>query len=226
MLPILEVKGLRDGILITLGNGSWEELRAALLEHIEQQATFLHGARLAIDVGNHVLKAAELGSLRNEISERGITLWAVLSNSPITETTSQTLGLATRLSKPRPEMTNAKIDTKVHEGNNAMLIQKTLRSGYSIQHKGHVIILGDVNPGAEIIASGSIVIWGKLRGLVHAGAEGDENSTICALDVSPTQLRIAGKIATFPRQKRNVQPETIRLENGKVISETWEPKKK
>jgi septum site-determining protein MinC len=226
MQPTIEVKGIRDGILIILGEGRWEEVEATLLQHLDLQASFLQGARLALDVGNHVVKAAELGKLRNEISERGITLWAVISNSPVTEMTSQTLGLATRLSKPRPELTNAKIETKLQDGEQAILIQKTLRSGYSVQHKGHVIILGDVNPGAEIIASGNIIVWGRLRGLVHAGAEGNENCMVCALDLSPTQLRIAGHIASTPPQKRLIQPESARLVNGKVVSETWVPKKK
>jgi septum site-determining protein MinC len=226
MQPKIEIKGVRDGILVTFGEGSWDELKMALIEQLDQQANFLRGGKMAIDVGNQVIKAAELGSLRNEISERGISLWAVLSNSPVTETTAQTLGLATRLSKPRPEMTRSKIETRLNDGNNALLIQKTLRSGFSVHHPGHVIILGDVNPGAEIIASGSIVIWGRLRGLVHAGAEGDESSTVSALDLSPTQLRIAGQIAALTPQKRSSRPEIVRLLNGKVVSETWEPKKK
>jgi septum site-determining protein MinC len=226
MQPKIDVKGVRDGILVTLGGGSWDELKSALFEQLDQQANFLRGGRMAIDVGDQVIKAAELGSLRNEISERGIILWAILSNSPLTETTAQTLGLATRLSKPRPEMTRAKIETKLQDGNNALLIQKTLRSGFSVHHPGHIIVLGDVNPGAEIIASGSIVIWGRMRGLVHAGAEGDESSTVSALDLSPTQLRIAGQIAAFPPQKRSPRPETARLLNGKIVSENWEPKKK
>ncbi len=225
MQPRVDVKGIRDGVLITLGEGNWEDVEIALLEHLDNQANFLRGARLALDVGNQVLKAVELGRLRNEISERGMTLWAVLSNSPTTETTSQTLGLATRLSKPRPELTNARIETALHDGEEAILIQRTLRSGFSVQHKGHVIILGDVNPGAEIVASGNIVVWGRLRGLVHAGAEGNEKSIVCALDLSPTQLRIAGRIALSPTHKRVIQPETARLINGAVTSEIWESKK-
>jgi septum site-determining protein MinC len=226
----LDVKGLRDGILITIGEGSvgqipWEDLHTILLEHLDDQKEFLRGARLALDVGNQVLKAAELGQLRNEISERQITLWAVLSNSPTTETTAQTLGLATRLSKPRPELTSSKINTTIQGGEDAIFIQRTLRSGFSLQYPGHVIVLGDVNPGAEVIASGSVIVWGRMRGLVHAGAEGDEKACVCALDLSPTQLRIAGRIAISPKQKAKIQPEIARLINGQVMAELWDPKR-
>jgi septum site-determining protein MinC len=225
MHPKVDVKGIRDGILITLGEGSWEEIQAALLTHLDEQAAFLRGAKLAIDVGSQVLKAAELGRLRGEISEKGMFLWAVLSSSPTTEVTAQTLGLATRLSKPRPDLTAAKIDTALHAGEEAILMQRTLRSGFRVQFKGHIVVIGDVNPGAEIIASGSVVVWGRLRGLVHAGAEGNDQATVCALDLSPTQLRIAGKIAAPPQRRGKISPETAHLNNGQVVAESWEIKK-
>jgi len=225
MRPKVQIKGIREGLLVTLGEGSWDELQQALLEHMNQQAEFFQGARLALDVGNHILKVVEMGQLRNEISERGVSLWAVLSNSPTTEKTAQTLGLATRISKPRPGHIPSKPDTKLGSGEDAILVRRTLRSGFSLQHAGHVVVIGDVNPGAEIIASGNIVVWGRLRGLVHAGAEGNENALVCALDLSPTQLRIAGRIAVTPKRRGKTQPETARLHDGQVTAEPWVPKR-
>jgi septum site-determining protein MinC len=154
-----------------------------------------------------------------------LALWAVLSNSPTTVQTSQTLGLATRISKPRPDLTPARVDTHIQDGESAILVRRTIRSGFSIKHGGHVIILGDINPGAEVIAGGNIIVWGKLRGMVHAGAEGDTTAVVCALDLSPTQLRIAGQIAPAASRKGKPQPEIARMQNGVVVSETWNPKK-
>ena len=225
MRPKVQIKGIKDGLLVTLGEGSWDELEKALLEHLEQQGEFLRGARLALDVGSHVLKAAEMGRLRSAVSERHLALWAVLSESPTTEQTARTLGLATQLSRPRPEPAAVPIDTTVHTTESAVLVRKTLRSGFSLQHSGHVIVIGDVNPGAEIIASGDVVVWGKLRGLVHAGAEGEEGAVVCALDLSPTQLRIAGKIAVTPKRRGKPAPEMARLQNGQVVAEMWDPKR-
>ncbi|MCK5429663.1 MAG: hypothetical protein KAI94_09355, partial [Anaerolineales bacterium] len=88
MQPKVQIKGIRQGLLINLGDGDWDEVQAALFEHLDQQAEFLQGARLALDVGNHILKAVDLSQLRNTISERGLNLWAVLSNSPTTEQTA------------------------------------------------------------------------------------------------------------------------------------------
>jgi septum site-determining protein MinC len=224
--PRVQIKGIREGLLITLGEGPWPEVRAALLEHVEQQAEFLRGGRLILQVGNHILRAAELGQLRDTLSDRGLSLWAVLSNSPVTEQTAQTLGLATRINKPVPERTPAKSTETALAGEQAVLVRRTIRSGFSVQHHGHVIVIGDVNPGGEIIAGGDVVVWGRLRGMVHAGAEGDEKSVVCALDLSPTQLRIAGQIALTPKRRGKSRPEIARLSDGKVIAELWNPKEK
>jgi septum site-determining protein MinC len=224
-LPKVQIKGIREGLLVLPGEGSWEEVHQAILAQIDEQADFLKGGRLALDLGNHVLKAAEMGKLRDEISERGMLLWAVLSNSPTTERTAQALGLATRLSKPRPDRTTQPLETTLRGGEGAIVVRRTLRSGYSLQHSGHVVVIGDVNPGAEIIASGDVIVWGHLRGMVHAGAEGDEAAVVCALDLSPTQLRIAGHIAMTPQRRGKPQPEMARLADGQVVAENWDPKK-
>ena len=109
---------------------------------------------------------------------------------------------------------------------NSLLLHETLRSGRSVYHEGHVIIIGDVNPGAEIIAGGHVIVWGKLRGLVHAGAHGDSSAAICALALNPTQLRIADQIAIAPGEKRRRPlPEKVTLSDGQLVAEEWNAKR-
>jgi septum site-determining protein MinC len=84
------------------------------------------------------------------------------------------------------------------------VVERTLRSGFSVRHAGHVVVIGDVNAGAQVIAGGSVLVWGRMRGMVHAGADGNEKAVVCALDLSPTQLRIAGLIATTPQRKGKI----------------------
>ena len=229
MSPTVQIKGVREGLLITLGEGEWQEVYNTFFDHIDKQLDFLKGGKLFIDVGSQVLHAIELSRLRDAISERNITLWGVLSSSPTTEHTAQLLGLATRLSKPSRQTLfrdTVTADTSLQDGESAVMVRRTLRSGYSLKHAGNVVVIGDINPGAEIIAGGSVVIWGRLRGVVHAGAGGDDTASVCALDMSPTQLRIAGLIALAPDQHGKPQPETARLLNGKVIVEPWNRGKK
>jgi septum site-determining protein MinC len=78
----------------------------------------------------------------------------------------------------------------------------TLRGGQVLHHVGNIVVIGDVNPGAELIATGDIVVFGRLAGIAHAGAQGDENARIYAVDLAATQLRIATFIAADDGVKR------------------------
>ncbi len=221
--PQIKIKGIREGLLISMGEGEWSELEQALLLHIDEQGDFLKGAQITLEIGNQILKAADLGHLRDVLSERGVTLRAVLTHSPTTEIAAQDLGLATRLSKPIPDRSTLTLDTKL-TGDEAILVQRTLRSGHNINFIGHVVVIGDVNPGAEIVAGGNVVVWGRLRGTVHAGADGNQEAVICALDLSPMQLRIADQVSVAPSQNKKSQPEIARLVDNRVIAEPWNHK--
>ncbi len=99
---------------------------------------------------------------------------------------------------------------------------ETLRSGRSLRHDGHLIVIGDVNAGAEVIAGGDVIVWGKVRGLVHAGAYGDDSAVICALELTPTQLRISGKVAITPNDKRKKSvPEMALIREGQIVADPW-----
>lgn len=107
---------------------------------------------------------------------------------------------------------------------NTILVQRTLRSGQSVRYSGNVVILGDVNPGAEVAATGNIIVMGALRGVVHAGANGDETAVVMAFRLNPTQLRIANHI-TRPPDNETVDlefPEIARIKEGVVTIEAFQ----
>jgi septum site-determining protein MinC len=221
---LLQIKGVRDGLLITMDDASWEEQRAALIAHVDGQPSFFQGARLALDVATQVLHVNDLVEVRDQLSERGIFLWAVISESPTTEKTAQLLGLATRISKPRPEESRQFAVEDVGE-ETSLFLNRTLRSGTRIEFPGHVVVLGDVNPGAEIVAEGNVIVWGRVRGMIHAGSKGDRGAVICALDLSPTQLRIADQASAALDPRETPHPEMARInEDGKLQAESWSPK--
>ncbi|GAB4505135.1 MAG: septum site-determining protein MinC [Anaerolineales bacterium] len=219
----LQIKGLRDGLLITLASGEWKDLQDALLQQIEAQQPFFQGARVALDVGLQTLRVNELSALRDRLSEQGITLWAVVSESATTEKTAQLLGLATRISKPRPQ--EMQIHAPEIAGEEAALfIGRTLRSGTRIEFPGHVFVFGDVNPGAEIVAEGNVFVWGRVRGMIHAGSKGNTQAVIGALDLSPIQLRIADQVSATLRPQERPRPELASLsEEGKLQAIPWQP---
>ena len=109
-----------------------------------------------------------------------------------------------------------------------------LRSGQSIRHAGAVVILGDVNPGAQVISGGDVLVWGRLRGTVHAGAMGDARAIVAALDFEPVQMRIARHIAMTPKGVSNNpgywfwkrdsggKPEVARVIDNQIIVDPWD----
>jgi septum site-determining protein MinC len=102
--------------------------------------------------------------------------------------------------------------------------QSNLRSGQSIRYDGSVVVIGDVNPGAEIVANGNIIVMGSVKGMVHAGASGDDRCFVSALSLTPTQLRIANKITQIlPEEKgrktkteQPYKPAYAYIENGQL----------
>lgn len=225
MKPSLTVKGIQNGLLITLPAGEWSNVTDLLLSTVAAQDDFFRGARLAIQLDDRSLGAAELGSLRSALSEHEVTLWAILSTSKATQSAAADLGLSKDLESNRKKDDDLPVDTQL-PGEEAVLLQRTLRSGHSVRHPGHVIIIGDVNPGAEIIAGGHVVVWGRLRGMVHAGAAGEESAMVCALDLAPTQLRIAGHITVSPSRRGKPKPERAFIRDDQLIAEPWQTGRK
>jgi septum site-determining protein MinC len=218
---LIQIKGLRDGLLVSLAEADWEVQRSALLAQIDGQQTFFQGARLALEVGSQTLRVNELVELRDRLSERNVSLWAVISESATTEKTAQLLGLATRISKPHPEEAhNQEVPDLGDEA--ALFVNRTLRSGARIDFGGHVVVLGDVNPGAEVVAEGSVIIWGRLRGSVHAGAKGNEKAVVCALDFSPMRLQIAERALNNSDKKDTSKPLSAYIQNERVILQLWQ----
>jgi septum site-determining protein MinC len=218
----MEIKGIKEGILVTLEEQEWQEAKDALIGKIKEKGDFFKGAQLVFDVGNKVLSANELGEVCDLLMAHDVILHGVISKSLVTQKVAKEMGLVTKVEKPRlnSERQLKPLET-VFSGEPAVFIRRTLRSGFKVAYQGHVIVLGDVNPGAEIVATGSVIVWGRLRGTVHAGAEGDQAAVVCALDLSPTQLRIASKITTTPQEQVESKPEIASIVDGQIIAEPW-----
>ena len=92
----------------------------------------------------------------------------------------------------------------------------TVRGGQSLQQIGNIVVVGDVNPGAELVATGDILVFGALRGTAHAGAQGDSAARVVALELVPTQLRIATSIAADERKRSGGRPEMAFVEGERI----------
>lgn len=149
--------------------------------------------------------------------QHGVRPDSLASTARESRNAARSAGLAARplARAPEPEERGA-----------AGFVARTVRSGQVIRHHGHVTVLGDVNAGAEIIAGGNVIVWGRLRGTVHAGALGDRSALIGALELAPTQLRIADLIARPPEGSSNRYPEVAFVESDQINVEAWDAYRK
>ncbi len=216
MSDLISIKGSRDGLRLRLdANVAWSELLHRLDLHLGERQSFFHGASLVIDLGEREVSSAQLDEMLALIRQHGVQATAIDATERSTRAAARSVGLTARPLSRSPEA------TPMPEAE-ALLVMRTLRSGQVLRHTGHITLIGDVNPGGEIIAGGSVVVWGRLRGLVHAGALGDRSAIICALELRPTQLRIADLIARAPDQQALSRPEFARVIAGEIIVDGWE----
>ena len=92
-----------------------------------------------------------------------------------------------------------------------------LRSGQLIKYNGSVVVLGDANPGSEIIADGNVIVLGALKGMVHAGFDNNKDCFIYGSVLWPTQLRIADTVTVIPKEKRSKNPAHAYIQDGKIF---------
>ncbi len=102
-----------------------------------------------------------------------------------------------------------------------LIVQKHLRSGQRVEHNGDILVLGDVNKDAQVVATGNIIVMGKLRGVAIAGALGDESAVVIALEMEPQQVRIGKRVAIMDEEERKSPgyPEVAKVEDGNIILE-------
>lgn len=222
---LIAIKGTSDGLLISLSTTEkWQSVTDELAKRIDDKRAFYSGATIVVELGARPVPKYELSSLKALLERRGLSLSLVRSDSDTTRQSARALALKTSENGLPAKSARRRAETKPvnpeETGTRGVIFRRTLRSGRTIHSEGHVVVFGDVNPGAKVIAAGDVVVWGKLRGTVHAGALGDETAVVCALDMNPNQLRIASYIVTSPPGKRrNILPEVASIRDNQIVVE-------
>ncbi len=217
----ITIKGTNDSLLITLGQGNWKEIQELLLCRLQEKENFFCGAKIILDVGEHALRAPELNDLIEQLSKKGLTVKNIYGKSPSTMMNAKMLGLTETIEPANTNNTENSLTNRGISQEPATFLHKNLRAGYKIAVENHVVVIGDVNPDAEIIAGGSVVIWGRLLGSVQAGHPNDPDAVVCALEMNPTLLKIAGIQAAL---ERNIQPSSMtqaRIQQGQIMFKPW-----
>jgi septum site-determining protein MinC len=231
----INIKGRTDGVAIEIGKGNWAELLVNLTERLAQSSDFFRGGRVALDIGARPLMESELQELHDLLEKMGLKLGAVRTKSELTFQAALNLGLATRLEPGGDaERGDAQPAAGNREAEQYFVYRGNLRSGQILQKREHILVIGDVNPGAEVISAGDIFVWGRLRGIAHAGADGDARAVIVAFELDPVQLQIVDVPGSAPEEptgfaarlfkKRTKvkRPEIAYLHNHQMIIEPWD----
>jgi septum site-determining protein MinC len=184
--------------------GDWHQLWEQLQHRLDASQKHWPPNTVTYLVANdRLLDHRQLEQLDSALSEVNLQLKRVFTSRRQTAIAAVTAGYSVDQQSPALPLASTSVaapnpPTLIPTMVEPLYLQTTLRSGGEVRHAGSVVIVGDVNPGSTIVADGSILVWGRLRGIAHAGASGDRKGQIMALQMEPTQLRIADQVARAP----------------------------
>lgn len=209
------LKSNRYGInLILDADMPFGQLEEAILEKFRESKKFFKNAKIAISFEGRRLSQEEEFSILDMIAKNtSIQVICVVDQDEM-----------------REQMYKEKIDSYYQDvaDNTGEFYKGTLRSGQVLKCDTSIVIIGDVNPGAKIIAKGNIVILGSLKGNAYAGAAGDESCFVTALDMDPVQIKIGNVIGrsadrgpweAIRNRHRTMDPQIALVSKGNIMIE-------
>jgi len=226
---MINIKGTKKGLVILLdSNKDFNELKSRLKEKIISSRGFFKGARFTFKLDETILDLDKEKELEAICCEHGL----IRSEEEIPHS-QQISKLAksanhtkdTNDTEETEETEDTKVSTQPEKG--SLLLTSGLRSGQKVNYDGNITILGDVNYGSEIVASGDIVVMGTLRGIAHAGASGNGKALIVAYRLKASQIRIGSQIGCSPDEvsDKSRGPEVAFISDGKINIQKYVPNK-
>ena len=233
--PPISIRGRMDGLAVEVGAAPWPDVIAALTARLGQSSSFFRNANVALDLGPRALAEEDLNAVAALLRKHDMNLALVRTGAERTFQAALALGLtATLEGADGAAMAEATAAQSNAATGGYFVYRGYLRSGNRLRRQEHVLVIGDVNPGAEVISDGDVLVWGRLRGIAHAGAAGNVRAIVAALDMEPTQLRIADVMTTSPdpqpgqpgkwfwQRSAHKRPEVARLINKAIAFEEWD----
>jgi septum site-determining protein MinC len=210
-VPPVQIKADRSGFtLVPDPAASLDAIVAFMDQRLEQSRDFFHETGMVLDLRNRPMSTEEISVLYAKLYVKSRVK---LIEVRLSDDLSFSLAGEPRKSRPASRQTDRERENHV-----PMIVRNTCRSGVRVVSASDCVVLGDVNPGAEIVADGDVVVFGTLRGLAHAGAGGERAARIWALSIEPNQIRIADLVAVPPRGVKHVPNrfEVAEIQNGVI----------
>ena len=232
------IKGTKSGIILVLDPSiSFDSLSDSIAEKFKENASFLGKNNCGLVIRGRSLSDEETREVVDLIQGNSdLTIGCVLDEESVYENGFKK-AIGKKEGKPEKDVVED-ILPALPEDDTALIYKGNLRSGQDISSEKSIIVLGDVKPGATVTSYGNIFILGELRGNAFAGAQGDKNAVIMALELNPIQVRIADAIAISPdadkgarikvKKKRLLatndnEPEVAYIENGHIVKTGYGP---
>ena len=215
---IVKIKGSKNGLQMSFSpTASFPEIVQTIREKLSSgSAFFLKGT--TVQIPREPFTDEERETLRKLFYSHGLICQSVRQQASNPQPAS---------SNPAPAASNPQ--QPAENVQQMVVIDRTLRGGQEVRTQSSVLVCGNVNPGAQIIAGGSIDIRGTCRGIVHAGALGDTKAFIVADHLMPTQIRIANLIARSPDPtpaaayaEKTKRAERASIKDGQIVIEPIE----
>ncbi len=233
---LIDFKGTKKGLVIHMDEmASFDELMQSLYDKYASSQNFfkgakligMHGRNLSDEEKNIVKKALSdrFGMIVFEDSFEHIDMQSVYEEEKKQKQSTKSTIKSKFNDKKETKTSVSEFSYAIDEGRTKFL-KGTLRSGYSENYEGNLVVLGDVNPGAEIFATGNVLVLGHVRGVVHAGCKGDHKAWVIALKLQPTQLRIGPLITRSPddNDAAPTEPEIAYIKDKMIVIEPYKSK--
>ena len=203
------IKGNKSGIRIVLDDAlPFPEILEEVEKKFKESSDFLGEAQVAVSFDGRKLTE----------EQEAILLECIKENSKL-----QVVCLIDE-DKQREELFNQTLNEKLMamNANSGQFFKGNLRSGPVMEFEPSVVILGDINVGAQVVSTGNVIVLGSLYGTVYAGAAGKENAFIVALKMNPMQIRISDVIARSSDEKQETpaEPQIAYLQDGAIYIDT------
>ncbi len=211
MPPPVQVKADRNGFtLVPHPAASLDAIVTFMDERLEKSRDFFQKTEMVLDLRTRPMRTDEISVLYEKLYEK--------SEVKVVEVRLSDELSFSMAAERRKSRSVAKGTALESENCAPLIVRNTCRSGVRIVSPSDCVVLGDVNPGAEIIAEGDVVVFGALRGLAHAGAGGERTARIWALSIEPNQIRIADLVAVPPRGAKPAPArfEVAEIQNGLI----------
>ncbi|WP_066895574.1 septum site-determining protein MinC [Clostridium nigeriense] len=209
----IQIRGTKEGINAAIDMDkfdSFQDMLDTLVKKLSVGKGFYKGASLKIETNLKLLKEDDILKLKDALFEKIQIKDCIFEDIKRLESN---------------ENKENKLFNGIYEGK-TKFIKKTIRGGQQVKYYGNIVIIGDINHGAEVYAGGNIVVLGTIKGQVHAGVGGNKKAIISAFNLQPEILQIADIVTIAPDDGiKPSYPELAKIKDNIIVVEPYLPKK-